>query len=572
MVVKKKGPSLVDRLSADLVRDGLVTEEQFTQAQEKTVDTSQSLGKTLVELGLISEDKLMAFVARQLELPDIDLANYVINTELVDQVPEYIARKYKIIPLYKAHDTLTVAMANPVDVFAIDELQLQLGISIKPALASEESIDSALDEYYGGAYIISRTAGVISQSDLGFEISEEIPASMLERITEQPPIVKLVNEIILEAIKQNASDIHLEPESSYVCVRYRIDGILHKISTIPKHLKLPVVSRIKIMAGLDIAEKRLPQDGRIRVKSDAKEVDLRISTFPTINGEKIMLRVLDTDSSTFDLTKLGLSTENLLRLHKMISNSGGMVYVCGPTGCGKTTTLYALINTFNRNEKNIITLEDPVEYDFEGISQGQIYPKKGLTFASGLRTVLRQDPDIIMVGEVRDKETAELAVRASLTGHLVLSTIHTTDAVRALTRLIDMNIEPYLLISSLNGILSQRLVRRLCEYCRKEYEPSREVLSSLGLSTKTSAKAKLYKASGCSKCRKTGFSGRVGIFETLVINENIRNLITANASIDAIRKEAVKSGFKPMLDDGIEKIIDGLTTIKEVFRETMTEE
>ncbi len=567
---QRKSTAPVDRLSAGLVSEGLVTEAQLDKAKEKQKKTGISLGKVLVDLDLISQERLLAFIAKQLEIPDINLTSYDIDTSLIDMVSEATARKYKMIPLFKVQNTLTVAMANPLDVFALDDIRLQVGMEVNPAIASELSIEKAINEYYGGSHVIDEAAKNIDRASFKINVPDRVMTEKLERITEQPPIVKLVNEIIDEAVKQGASDIHIEPEKGDLRVRYRIDGALQKISDIPKHLELPVISRVKIMAQLDIAERRLPQDGRITVEKDGRDIDIRVSTFPSIAGEKISMRILDRGAFSLDLENLGLSSSNYSYVQSLIERPSGLLFVCGPTGCGKTTTLYSILNILNSQKKNIVTLEDPVEYEIDGINQGHIYPKKGLTFARGLRTILRQDPDIIMVGEVRDLETAELAVRAALTGHLVLSTMHTMDAVGAVIRLIDMGIEPYLIASALNGVLAQRLVRRICTKCMVEYTPTEETLVLLGMPGEKNTK--FFKGKGCKECRHTGYKGRIGIYEVLVINDEIRKLIINRATNKAIMSEAGKAGLKTLMEDGLEKIARGITTVEEVLREAKTEE
>lgn len=558
--------TLVNKLSANLVHDGLVTKEQLSEAKKAQGKTGESLGKTLVDLGFLPEEELIAFIARQLEIPDVDLSSYIIDTELIDLIPESTARKHRLIPLFRVNDTVTVAMANPIDVFALDDLRLQVGLEVKPALASEESIDKAIDEYYGGAQAIGEVVGELDEASLELAKPERVSADRLERITEQPPIIRLVNELILQAVKEGASDIHLEPQRNELNVRYRIDGILHKVSTIPRHLQLTITSRIKIMADLDITERRRPQEGRIQVKVGERDIDLRVSVFPSISGEKTVLRVLDKSALYLDLAGLGLSPENLRQVRLLIKRPNGLIFVCGPTGCGKTTTLYVMLDVLKSPEKNIVTLEDPVEYKLNQVNQNQINPKVGLTFANGLRAILRQDPDIIMVGEVRDFETAKLAIRAALTGHLVFSTLHTLDAAGTLTRLTDMGIEPYLIASSIRAVIAQRLVRKICSKCKKVYVPSSELLNQLGWSSKKNLK--FYRGEGCKECRRTGYKGRTGLFELMIMNEEVRNLVMVKSPSDAIRKAAVKTGLKSLKEDGLSKALTGITTIEEVLRET----
>lgn len=558
--------SLIERLSSKLVSQGLVSKQGLEEAIKVQKEREEPLGKVLVDLNLLTREELLDFIADELEIPHVDLSSYLIEPDVLSLVPEATARKYKILPLFKVENTLSLAMADPLNVFALDEIKLKAGLEVEPALASEESIDKAINEYYGGAQVIEEAVEEIDKTSLKLGVTERVPTEKLERITEQPPIVKLVNELILQAIKEGASDIHLEPQKRELDVRYRIDGILHKISTVPKNLQLPVTSRIKIMADMDITEKRMPQDGRIDIKLGERDIDLRVSTFPTISGEKTVLRVLDKSAFSVDLAGVGLSSDGLRQFRQLIKRPGGLILICGPTGSGKTTTLYALLNALNSPEKNIVTLEDPVEYEVGQINQGQINPKAGLTFASGLRTILRQDPDIIMVGEVRDLETAELAIRAALTGHLVLSTLHTMDAAGTLTRLTDMGIEPFLIASSISAVLAQRLVRKICSKCKEAYDPSPELLDQMGWSAKKDLK--LYKGKGCKECRHTGFKGRTGLFELLTLNEEIRNLIISKASADVIKKAAAKAGSKSLREDGLDKVLTGITTLDEILRET----
>jgi len=422
-------------------------------------------------------------------------------------------------------------------------------------------IQKVIDQYYGAIGSAEELVRGLTKE----KMEERLKGTKgLAEIAEDAPIVKLVSLIIMQAVKDKASDVHIEPAEDKVLVRYRIDGILHEVQQIPKHLQSALASRVKVMARMDIAETRNPQDGRIQLKMENKDLDLRVSSFPTINGENLVLRILDKSSVLMGLAELGFAGKDLKNFDKLIRRPNGIILVTGPTGSGKTTTLYAALSTINSIEKNIITIEDPVEYEIPLIRQTQVNPKAGLTFANGLRSILRQDPDIIMVGEIRDKETAEIAIQASLTGHLVFSTLHTNDAPGALTRLIDMGIEPFLIASSITGILAQRLVRVICPKCKEKYTPSDEVIHDLGLKEKV----ELYRGKGCMHCKETGFSGRVGIFELLLMNETIKNMVTAKASSGDIKKNALASGMTTLYEDGIEKIKNGVTTAEEMLRVT----
>lgn len=556
---EKTKENLLIRLSANLISEGLVTSEQLSEAKRVQSETGQTLGKTLVSLNYLSEEELIAFVAKELDIPHMDLSGYVFEPEVIDLIPEATARKYRLVPMFRIEDTLTVAMADPLDIFALDDIKLQVGLEIIPALASEEDILKAINQYYGGARSIAETIEEIEEPSLVTTTDEGTEDQDLEKVTEKPTIVRLVNQLILEATRDRASDIHLEPRENEMSARYRIDGTLHEVSSIPKNLQLPVISRVKIMADLDITERRIPQDGRIQLKLKEKEIELRVSTFPTIFGEKIVMRILDKSAVLFDLDALGFSSDNLKKFKTLISEPNGLILVTGPTGSGKSATLYAALTAISSAEKNIVTLEDPVEHTVNRANQAGINPKGGLTFATGLRSILRQDPDIIMVGEMRDIETCKLAIRAALTGHLVFSTLHTMDAAGSLTRILDMGIEPFLISSSVIGVLAQRLVRIICPNCKEEYIPR-------GWPQKKDIR--LYRGRGCQECRNTGYKGRTGLFEIIVINDHIRELIMKKAHANLIKKVAEKDGTLSLREDGIKKAEAGITTIEEVLRVT----
>jgi type IV pilus assembly protein PilB len=555
---------LNDKLYAGLIDKGLLTEEQFAAAKSKQEETEESIGHILVEEKLLTEEQVAEFVAEQLGISYIDLTGYSIDQEVIRLIPEGVARRYKIIPLFKIEDTLSIVTTNPQDIFALDDIRYQVGCEVESFIGTESNIKTAIDHYYGASYKIEEVSQNIDEIAKEAMLSDRINLDDLEAVASQPPVVKLVNEIILQAVRDKASDIHIEPKKDALGIRYRIDGFLHRISSPPKQLLLPIVSRIKIMSGMDIMEKRIPQDGRIETQVAGKDIDLRASSYPTIYGEKLVLRVLDKSSMSFSLSHLGLSEENLRKFQSIIKSPYGIILVVGPTGSGKSSTLYAALAELNALDKNIITVEDPVEYQMENVTQAQVNQKVGMTFAAGLRSILRQDPDIIMVGEIRDRETAELAIRSSLTGHLVLSTLHTNDAAGALTRLIDMGIEPFLVASSVLGIVAQRLVRTNCLKCREPYSPPEKTLEDMGFPKDSSAL--FYKGKGCSVCKKTGYKGRMGIFEVLLMDNELRNLTVNKRPTAELRTAAIASGMKTLREDGFDKVKKGLTTLEEVLR------
>ena len=543
-----------------LIKKGIITQEQVDAAKDETRKTGMPIEQALEKLGFISEVDISQAFADSLGMPFMDLSDYLIDSEVIKLVPEATAKKYKAVPLFKIGDSLTVAMEDPQDISALDEIRKKAKMgSIEPVLSTTGMIQTVIDQYYGAIGSAQELIAGLTKEKMQAKDSK----SLAELATEAP-VIKLVNLIIVQAVKDKASDIHIEPGEESVLIRYRIDGILHEVQKIPKHLQSALASRIKVMAMMDIAETRVPQDGRIQLKIENKSLDLRVSSFPTVSGENIVMRILDKTSVLLGLAELGFSDRELKDFDKLIRHPNGIVLVTGPTGSGKTSTLYAALSSINSMEKNIITIEDPVEYEIPLIRQTQVNPKAGLTFANGLRSILRQDPDIVMVGEIRDKETAEIAIQASLTGHLVFSTLHTNDAAGALTRLIDMGIEPFLISSSVIGILAQRLVRVICPKCKEKYAPSDQELASLKISQKIS----LYHGKGCMKCKDTGFSGRIGIFELLLINDEIKNMVSAKASANEIRKKAVSLGMRILFDDGLEKIKNGVTTAEEVLRVT----
>jgi len=560
MAIKKVKKSLGE----SLVEEGIITAEQLKQAQAEEKRQGLRLRQVLVKLGFIDEDDLVSFLSSKLGLPKIELENYLIDPKIIELVPEILARKYELIPVLKIGNRLTCAMLDPWNVFALDEIRMKTNLIIEPAVATEKEIKKALNQYYGAKGTMEELIKTLDEKKFEVKKEEETDTKKLRGMTEEPVIIRLVNLIIAKAVKEGASDIHIEPEENELKTRFRVDGMLHEATYPPKHLQSAVISRIKIMANLDIAERRKPQDGRFTINMEGREIDVRVSSIPTVYGENIVLRLLDITSALLALEKMGFSKEMLAKYQKLIVRPHGILLVTGPTGSGKTTTLYASLDKINTVEKNIITIEDPVEYKLEGIRQIQINPKVDLTFANGLRSILRQDPDVIMVGEMRDFETAEIAIQAALTGHLVFSTLHTNDASGAVTRMIEMGVEPYLVSSSVIGVLAQRLVRTICPDCKEKYKPSKEELKDVGLTG--NEKIDFHKGKGCDKCMGTGYKGRIGIYELMIPNDDIRNLIIAKAPIDDIRKKAKEAGMIALKEDGLNKIKEGLTTVEEVLR------
>lgn len=540
-----------------LLKKSVVGEGQIKKAAKEAEKAGVTLEKALDKLGIISEEEIAKLRAEELGVSYLDLEDYRVDSRIIGLVPENLARKYQAVPLFKIGGSLTVAMANPQDIIALDRIrEASKAESIEPVLAAETGIQKVLDFYHKTGSLIDSILSTLKENDPGKE-----PAGV-ER-AQEAPIIQLVSAIIAQAAKKRASDIHIEPEESMVRVRYRIDGILFQEKELPKKIQNLVVSRIKILAEMDIAENRKPQDGRIRMKLENTELDLRVSTFPTVNGENLTLRLLDKSSLIIGLEKLGFEKNIESNFKKLIQRPHGIILVTGPTGSGKTTTLYSALTAINSLEKNIITIEDPVEYRLPLIRQSAVNPKAGLNFANGLRNILRQDPDIIMVGEIRDRETAGIAIQAALTGHLVFSTLHTNDAASALTRLADMGVEPFLIASSVIGILAQRLVRTLCRRCKEEYVPSQEVLKEFGIKKK-----KLHQSKGCSSCNYSGFAGRIGLFELIVVDETIKEMVAEKKAAATIKKKALKLQKETLRGDGIRKVETGITTLDEVLRVT----
>lgn len=571
-----------------LVKKGVISPDQLGIALDEQKRTGKKLASILMNLGFAREEDIAVALSEQIGYPYIDLSTYEIDKNCLSLIPIEIVLKYNAMPVYLIGDALTVAMINPLDVDAIDELRRVTKLTIRPIFSTPTSIKNSIERYYKTKIsdIKKDFAGLEHEAvspkislDKRFAYSpgadkKQQPSSEKEEdaIKEaiRPSIIKTVDNLIRDAVESKASDIHLEPDEHNFYVRYRVDGALYDsvFEPIPKKLELAIVSRIKIMAEMDITEKRLPQDGRINTTVDDKKIDLRISTFPTIYGENISIRILDKSQGLFKLDDLGFSKQALLTVREMSKKPFGMMLVTGPTGSGKTTTLYAILNEINNVNKNIITLEDPVEYIIPRIRQSQINPKAGLTFANGLRSILRQDPDIIMIGEIRDKETAEISIHSALTGHLVFSTLHTNNASSAVTRLLNMDIEPFLIASSLSGVVAQRLVRKLCPSCKKAYKPKEEEIEFLqkNLNIKIDKNINLYKETGCRECKNKGFKGRIGIYELLAINEDIKELILKQGASHQIEEAAKKNGMKTLKEDGFDKVLQGITTIGEIMR------
>jgi type IV pilus assembly protein PilB len=567
------------QIGEKLIEQGFITLEQYEAGMQKHIQTQVPLRQVLIDMGFISEDRLMEFLGVSIGIPFFrDIPNKVTDPEALKAMPEKICRQYFAIPLFKSNGILTIAMSDPLDVFAIDDLQNIAQCKVDAVMGKREEIIKAIDKFYGAQGAIAEIVQGIEKdeqdSGQGFEI---IPEAEITDQEPEPaetevvdaPIIRLVNTIITQAIKERVSDIHIEPEERKLGIRYRIDGILREAMVPPKRLQASITSRIKIMAGMDIAIKRTPQDGRFKIRVEEKNIDVRISTVPTIYGEKVVMRLLDQTNVRKGLAKAGFSADKLKQFQELITRPYGIILVTGPTGSGKTTTLYLALQTIHSPERNIITIEEPVEYEIVGISQIAVNVKAGVTFAQGLKSILRQDPDVIMIGEIRDLETANIAVRAALTGHLVFSTLHTNDAAGSISRLIDMGVPPYLVTSSVCGVLAQRLVRMICPRCKEPYQPDPKLLKEAGLDTEPDKI--FYHGRGCEECGHTGYQGRAGIFELMILDKQLRAVIHAGESQDTIRLTAQQAGMKSLWEDGKEKIIQGLTTIEELKRVTFME-
>jgi type IV pilus assembly protein PilB len=560
------------RLGDLLVSKGLLTSKQLEMALQEQKISGQKLGTSLVKLGYISEKNLVSFLSRHYGVPAIDLSEVQVDAEAIKMIPPDVVFKYQVIPIKRVGSTLRVAMSDPSNILAIDDIKFLTSCHVEVFVSTESTIKTAIDKFYDSS---SSLAEIMGSMDSGenmelLDDSEEVDVQQLQQASEDAPVVKLVNLILNEAIKRGASDIHMEPYEKIFRVRFRIDGVLHEFMKPPMKLKNAIISRVKIMAKLDIAERRLPQDGRIKIKfGKDKEMDFRVSVLPTLFGEKVVMRLLDKTNLQLDMTKLGFEENPLKDFKEAIHKPFGMVLVTGPTGSGKTTTLYSALSELNQITENISTAEDPVEFNLMGINQVQTHEEIGLTFAACLRSFLRQDPDIIMVGEVRDFETAEIAIKAALTGHLVLSTLHTNDAPSTINRLLNMGIEPFLVASSVNLILAQRLARRNCESCKAPIQVSPQMLRNLGVPEEDIPSYSCFKGKGCQTCGNTGFKGRVALYEVLPVKEEVRELILQGASASEIKREAMRLGMKTLRQAALTKLKEGVTTVEEVMKTTV---
>jgi type IV pilus assembly protein PilB len=561
-----------------LVARGIITADQLKKAIQELKRGGERLEQAIVRLKFAKEELILQCLADYFNLPYVDLNTYLIDEDVIKIISEEVARRYTLIPLFKIGNTLTVAMVNPLDIHALDEVRNKTRTDVEIAISTEEKIKKAIDQHYGfTGTMLETTFQQFVGGDVGgasressdyrktydLAVKEPLPAQM-----EDAPASRLFDLVMIQAIRDRASDIHFEPDERALRVRSRIDGFLYEILSLPKAIHPSLVSRVKVLAEMDIAETRLPQDGNFNVKMEKRSFELRVSTFPTIYGENVVLRILDQTSPLIELKDLGFSEEMFSYYRQLIRKPNGIILVTGPTGSGKTTTLYASLNMINSMDKNIITIEDPVEYRLALIRQTQVNPKAGITFATGLRSILRQDPDVIMVGEIRDLETSEIAIQAALTGHLVLSTLHTNDALEAITRLMEIGIAPYLISSSVIGVLAQRLVRTICPQCKTSYQADQVVIAELSEGfSKSKEPITLYQGKGCKNCRESGYLGRTGIFELLVVNERIKQLISEKASPQLIRKTAKETtGMISLREDGLSKVLKGITTLEEVDR------
>jgi len=592
------------KLGEILVRENLLNAQQLREALDYQREHGGRLGFNLVKLGLVSDDMITAVLSRQYGVPSVNLELFDIDESVIRLIPQDVAQKYSVLPLSRVGATLTLAMVDPTNVFAMDDIKFMTGLNIEPVVVSEASVQEAISRYYTQSREIELAGigdvegmngngnghGSLSQADLvtldnlefdtdaadGVEVIEdndEIDLSSLARMSEDAPVVRLVNVLLVDSLRRGASDIHIEPYEKEMRIRFRIDGILYDVMHPPMKMRDALISRLKIMSKLDISEKRLPQDGRIKIKlkveGRSRELDFRVSSLPTLFGEKVVLRLLDKEKLMLDMTKLGFEAESLVKFQRNIARPYGMVLVTGPTGSGKTNTLYSALQALNTSETNIMTAEDPVEFNLPGINQVQMKEQIGLNFATALRSFLRQDPNIVLVGEIRDFETAEIAIKAALTGHLVLSTLHTNDAPSTISRLMNMGIEPFLVATSVNLIQAQRLIRRVCKDCKAEHPTPPEALIEVGFAADEAKQMKIYRGAGCQTCNNTGYKGRVGLYEVMEITDEIRELILIGASALELRKKAVDDGMLTLRESGLQKIRDGVTTLEEVVRETV---
>lgn len=563
-----------NRLGELLVRNELISNKQLSDALADQKAHGGRLGSSLVRLGFVKEDALSAFLSKQYGVPSINLTEFEIDPDVIRQIPSEIAQKYHIVPVNRAGSTLIVAMNDPSNIFAIDDIKFMTGFNVEVVVATESSIKQAIDRYYDQGASLADVMSDLEDIDLEVvEDEQNVDVRALEKATEDAPVVKLVNLILTDAIKKKASDIHIEPYERSFRVRYRIDGVLYEVMKPPMKLRAAIISRVKIMAEMDIAERRLPQDGRIKIKlPGGKDMDYRVSCLPTLFGEKIVLRLLDKSNLQLDMTKLGYEEKPLKWFQEAIHKPFGMVLVTGPTGSGKTVSLYSALAELNDSTLNISTAEDPVEFNFAGINQVHMHEEIGLNFANALRSFLRQDPDIIMIGEIRDFETAEIGVKAALTGHLVLSTLHTNDAPSTISRLLNMGIEPFLVASAVNLITAQRLGRRVCGECKVLEEVPKQALLDAGVSPDEIDEFVCYRGEGCAKCNNTGYKGRVGIYQVMPMFEEIRELVLAGANTAEIKRESMRLGVKTMRQSALSKLKEGVTSFEEVLRSTVADD
>ena len=571
-------PTLKDNVIAILLQSKQLDKEQLEKALQIQKEKQIPLRRVLVEQGIISEEGLLSLLSEQLYIPTLHLTKYKFDLQIIELIPERMARLYNLVPLSRMGNTLTVAVSDPLNIFALDDLQAFTGCSIDIVLSPQDEISRVIEAQYhleskDIQQILEETpfaSAGLERKDVELLRQEDIELSSVVRESEKPPIVKLVDLMIAQALKRRASDIHIEPEWDALRIRYRIDGSLHEIFKIPKLNQNAVIARVKIISNLDITESRLPQDGRFKVRVEGREIDFRVSSLPTTFGQKFVLRALDKSNLSIGLDKLGFSARPLAIFKEAVTKPFGMILVTGPTGSGKSTTLYSVLNQLNTPERNIISIEDPVEYQIEGITQIQVKPEIGLDFASGLRSLLRQSPDVIMIGEIRDAETADIAIKASLTGQLVLSTLHTNDAISSITRIMDMGVEPFLVSSSLIMLCAQRLCRKICLKCRKPVEIPKDFLENIGF--KSEGKVTFYNAEGCKYCDNTGFHGRIAILEAIMIDDTIREMIIKKRSLDEIKKYATeKCGMMTLRDDAFLKVKEEVTTLDEAIRITTEE-
>jgi type IV pilus assembly protein PilB len=562
-----------NRLGELLVREKLISLQQLRAAQDEQKKSGKNLGFALAKLGYISDTEITSFLSSQYRVPAINLEEYEIDAEVLKLVSKDVCEKHKVLPVARQGSALILAMCDPTNLHAIDDLKFLTGYNVDPCVASENAIVAAIDRYYNSGPSYDDVMAGFEEGEIEFTADdEEININELEKASEDAPVVKLVNMILLNAIKKGASDIHIEPYEKSFRIRYRIDGVLHEEMKPPLKLKNAIASRLKIMSSLDIAERRLPQDGRIKLKlGKGREMDFRVSVLPTLWGEKIVMRLLDKSNLQLDMTKLGFDQKPLNDFQWAIHQPWGMVLVTGPTGSGKTTTLYSALSELNQPQHNICTAEDPVEFNLYGINQVQMHEDIGLNFAASLRSFLRQDPDIIMVGEIRDFETAEIAIKAALTGHMVLSTLHTNDAPATISRLLNMGVEPFLITASLNLILAQRLARKICVDCKQEIPKDEKILREVGLTEEQFASCKLMKGAGCKTCNNSGYKGRVALYEVMRLTDNLREMVLQGASTAEIKAAAIKGGLATLRMSGNLKIMAGVTTPEEVMRVTMSD-